>query len=255
MVIVTGTNRGIGKAIVEKLAVESDFNVICMTSRNLAAAQEVRQAIQTEKTIVCFELDISQQASITTFTEFIANQFGNFSVLINNAGFLSRNQGQEVLEQSIQTNFYGTMNLTEALLPLAAEDAQIINVSSRGALQEDIEPATLNPSILSGSFVKEDLFAMASEHLAKDLGETGFNNYLVSKKLLNVYTRLLAKDLAHAGSSIKVNCVCPNWVRSEMGGPNAHFSTEEGAETPVFLASNPPSVVGKFWGECKVIAW
>jgi NAD(P)-dependent dehydrogenase (short-subunit alcohol dehydrogenase family) len=59
----------------------------------------------------------------------------------------------------------------------------------------------------------------------------------VSKAALNMLTYQLAKELD--GSGILVNACCPGWVRTRMGGAEAELSVEEGADTPVWLATLP----------------
>jgi NAD(P)-dependent dehydrogenase (short-subunit alcohol dehydrogenase family) len=78
--------------------------------------------------------------------------------------------------------------------------------------------------------------------------------YRVSKTGLNALTRMLASELA--GENILINSVCPGWVRTDMGGPGARRSVEEGADTPVWLATLPdggPS--GGFFRDRAPIPW
>jgi NAD(P)-dependent dehydrogenase (short-subunit alcohol dehydrogenase family) len=76
----------------------------------------------------------------------------------------------------------------------------------------------------------------------------------VSKTLLNAITRHLAYELS--GTRISVNAACPGWVRTDMGGKSAPGSVENGAETPVWLASEAPyNLTGKFFRDKHEIEW
>ena len=82
----------------------------------------------------------------------------------------------------------------------------------------------------------------------------GWPAYRLSKTALNAVTRILATELA--ARNIKVNSVCPGWVRTDMGGANAERSVEEGAETIAWLAQLPadgPS--GEFFRNKQSIPW
>ena len=82
----------------------------------------------------------------------------------------------------------------------------------------------------------------------------GFPAYRMSKAALNALTRIAAAELA--GSGIKVNAVCPGWVRTDMGGANADRSVAEGAETPVWLATLPDDgPTGGFFRDKAEVAW
>lgn len=77
--------------------------------------------------------------------------------------------------------------------------------------------------------------------------------YRFSKSALNALTIMLANELA---GKIKVNAVCPGWVRTDMGGSNAPRSIEEGADTPVWLATTLDTIpTGKFFRNRKIIDW
>jgi NAD(P)-dependent dehydrogenase (short-subunit alcohol dehydrogenase family) len=78
--------------------------------------------------------------------------------------------------------------------------------------------------------------------------------YRLSKTGLNALTRILTAELA--GENILVNSCCPGWVRSDMGGPSARRSVEEGADTPVWLATLPDDGPrGGFFRDRKAIPW
>ena len=78
--------------------------------------------------------------------------------------------------------------------------------------------------------------------------------YRLSKAGLNALTRTLAAD--EAGSGLLVNSVCPGWVRTDMGGPAASRSVEEGADTPIWLATMPDGgPTGGFFRDREPIPW
>jgi len=78
--------------------------------------------------------------------------------------------------------------------------------------------------------------------------------YRISKTALNAVTAILAGELG--GSNILVNSMCPGWVRTDMGGPDATRSVEKGAETAVWLAQLPDGgPIGRFFRDKKQIAW
>lgn len=83
-------------------------------------------------------------------------------------------------------------------------------------------------------------------------GRTGA--YRISKTARNAVTKIIADELR--GTPIKVNAVCPGWVSTDMGGPTAPVSIEEGADTIVWLATldqNGPT--GEFFRNRQPIAW
>ncbi|HEY6728706.1 MAG TPA: SDR family NAD(P)-dependent oxidoreductase, partial [Polyangiaceae bacterium] len=78
--------------------------------------------------------------------------------------------------------------------------------------------------------------------------------YRLSKTALNAFTRVLSQELA--GTQIKVNAVCPGWVRTDLGGPNASLSVEEGVRGIVWAATLPADgPTGGFFRHGKAIPW
>jgi NAD(P)-dependent dehydrogenase (short-subunit alcohol dehydrogenase family) len=124
----------------------------------------------------------------------------------------------------LQTNTFGPLEVTQAFLPYLrqAADARVINVSSGYGQLEGLSPDV--PS------------------------------YCLSKLALNGLTIMLAEAL-QAGH-IAVNSMCPGWVRTDMGGPNATRSVAEGADTAVWLADEAPrDLTGKFFRDRREIPW
>lgn len=228
--VVTGANRGIGLEIVRQLA-KLGWRVV-LTSRNAdkgrqAAAQLGEQGLSVD----AVELDVTDRSSCEAARQWLAQHVGHIDALVNNAGILIDPKGVsvldlplEVLRHSLETNLIGAFNVTQALAPLlrAGRCARVVNLSTGLAQLTDMQAGT--PA------------------------------YRMSKTALNALTRILAAELAPHG--IKVNAMCPGWVRTEMGGPGAVRSVEQGADTAVWLATLPEDgPTGGFFRDRQPIPW
>ena len=87
----------------------------------------------------------------------------------------------------------------------------------------------------------------------------GLAPYRISKAGVNALVRNLAHETNHGTRGLLVDAVCPNHTRTDMGGPDAPLSVEEGADTAIWLATRDfdPSVdqTGFMWEEREVIPW
>ena len=126
------------------------------------------------------------------------------------------------MRAGFETNTLGALAMSQTFIPMMRGQGRVVNISSgMGQLSE-----------MNGCCP----------------------GYRLSKTALNAVTRILADELMETG--IKINSVCPGWVRTDMGGPNANRSLEEGVETIIWLATLPddgPS--GGFFRDKQEIAW
>lgn len=228
--VVTGANKGIGFEISRQLG-RKGFHVI-MTGRNEALLKAAAEKLSKEKLDVRTEtLDVSSPESILKFKAFIEKEYGAIDVLINNAAiFVDRDPGASVLtadveniQKTLETNVYGPLLLSQSLaLNLAKKKGRIINLSSGMGQLKDMQ------------------------------GD--YPAYRISKTALNALTRMLASELAK--SNVAVFSMCPGWVKTDMGGPNAERTPEQGADTAVWLATEAPfSLTGGFYRDRKSIPW
>lgn len=178
---------------------------------------------------VPIELDVTDPASVAVAGARVDADPGRLDVLVNNAGvYGDPDRAAEydlgLAHEVLEVNTFGPWRLIQAFLPLLRESPspRIVNVSSgAGQLAE-----------MSG----------------------GYAAYRLSKAALNALTRTLAAD--EAGSAIRVNAVCPGWVRTDMGGPGAPRSVAEGADTAVWLATrSDDGPTGGFFRDRKPIPW
>ena len=155
--------------------------------------------------------------------------FGRLDVLINNAGIFSKKDGPgltvklQSVRSTLETNTLAPLRLAQALAPLLKRSraGRIINVSSGMGALADMEG--------------------------------GYAAYRMSKTALNAVTRILAAELR---GTVAVNSVCPGWVKTDMGGPNAERDVAQGADGAVWLALDAPqNLTGQFIRDRQVIAW
>ena len=224
--LVSGANRGIGREVARQL-VEQGYKVV-VGSRDLAKGEKT--AAELGDGAVATQLDVTDDASVREAVSFAEREFGRLDVLVNNAGITDgwRRTAAEAdfhqVTEILDTNLFGAWRLAKAALPLMRRNGygRIVNVSSgMGQLS--------------------------------DMGGHS-PGYRVSKTGLNALTRILTAELAD--ENILVNSVCPGWVRTDMGGQNARRSVEEGADTPVWLATLPDGgPTGGFFRDRKPIPW
>jgi NAD(P)-dependent dehydrogenase (short-subunit alcohol dehydrogenase family) len=227
--VVTGGNKGIGFEICRQLA-RQDVDVI-LTARDETKGKKACEDLRKEGGSVRFHpLDVDDPASIRRFRDFVEEEFGRLDILVNNAGInidaerTASDVDIETVSRTVSTNVYGPMLMCQAMLPLMKRHnyGRIVNVSSTmGSLTE-----------------------MAG----------GYPAYRISKTALNAVTRVLAFEAM--GANIRVNSMCPGWVRTDMGGPEAERSVEEGADTAVWLSTLPDGgPTGGFFRDRKKIPW
>jgi NAD(P)-dependent dehydrogenase (short-subunit alcohol dehydrogenase family) len=217
--LVSGASRGIGAEIVRQLAADHGFLVF-------AGARHPEEVAEQEG-VEPIRLDVTDQSTIDAARERIETDPDRLDVLVNNAGITgpwADRAAEEDLDQAhavLETNLFGAWRLTQAMLPLlrGSDDARIVNVSSGAGQLNDMNG--------------------------------GYPSYRISKSGLNALTRILANE----ESGIRANSVCPGWVRTDMGGRGAPRSVEEGADTAVWLATDPDVGSGGFFRNRQPIPW
>jgi len=256
--IVTGANRGLGLETARALA--SRGYRVWLTGRDATLAQKAAGELKAHNLDVqAAQLDVADGASIRAFAERMASE-PTIAALVNNAGASFSGFDAQVAARTLDCNYRGAVRLTDALWPRLTPSATIVMVSSgMGQLENFSVP--LQKRLLSPDLSRAEIEQVADEFVnAVALGThaaAGFpsNAYSVSKALLNAFARVLARELA--GSSRRVNAVCPGWVKTRMGGSSAPRSIAQGASGIVWAAtlSGKEAPNGGFFRDTKSIPW
>jgi 3-oxoacyl-[acyl-carrier protein] reductase len=184
--LVTGGGRGIGRAIVERLAGDG-VDVVFFYRGNAEAAREVVSAVTTAGgKAEAMQVDIADAAAVAAAVEQVIAGRGRIDVLVNNAGIVRDNLlallSDEDIRTVLDTNIGGVFNVTRAVVPhmISKRSGRIVNLSS----------------------------------VAGEKGGRGQSNYAASKGAINAFTRAMAVELA--SRKITVNCVAPGVIETEM---------------------------------------
>lgn len=233
--LVTGGNKGIGKEIVSQLA--SAGHTVYLGARNLEAGEKAATELKALGDIRLVQIDLTEAYSQAAAAERIKADSGYLDGLINNAGIITdfgmaSMVAVEDLRKTYETNVFGTIAVTQQMLPLlrAGQHKAIVNLSTGlGSLTQHGDP----------SWPFHGTAPMA---------------YNSSKAALNMFTVLLAKELHAEG--FRVNSVSPGWIATDLGGMDAPGTVAEGATIAVkTVLEGSDGATGLFLTSGGVIPW
>lgn len=227
--LVTGANRGLGLETTRQLLAKG--MTVVMAGRDAVALERARYTVEGAHTrAVVVPMNVTDPTSIAAAARFVTDRVGAVDVLVNNAAVLLA-ENEEILaippsgyRDTFETNVFGVIDVCRTFVPEMARRryGRVVNVSS-GA----------------GQLMTMSTYAPA---------------YSMSKAALNAFTRILASTYRDGG--VLVNAADPGWVRTDMGGPSAPRSPQEGADTIVWLATLPDDgPTGGFFRDRRAIEW
>lgn len=270
--VVTGGNKGIGFYIVKLLLQSGTQDVVYLTARDetrgLSAVAELKKlGLQPS----FHQLDIDSQESIDRLASYLKDKYGGLDVLVNNAAIAYKQASTapfaEQAEVTNETNFFGTLNVCHALVPLVRDGGRVVHVGSRGGhmayknmsagLQDQFDAADLTEAQLSGLIRCFIAATKAGDHQAKGWPNSAYG---VSKAGVTALCRIQQRDYdaAHPGNDVIFSVCCPGYCATDMSSHKGPRPAEEGADVAFFLATLPPKAQvakGTFWGERTVIPW
>jgi NAD(P)-dependent dehydrogenase (short-subunit alcohol dehydrogenase family) len=246
VVIVTGSNSGIGKATAKALI--GMGATVVMAVRNQEKGERAREEIVAEtgnKSVSVMVCDVASKNSIKRFAEAFKEEYDRLDALINNAGavFAKRQLSADGIESSMAVNYLGPFLLARELFPLleASAPSRIVNVSSG----------------LSGTA------EIDFDDLQREKGYKGMKAYAGSKLMLTTHTLELARRLE--GTGVTANVVEPGFVATNLGKNSGSLlnsvmftlvrpmqtTPEKAAENTVYAATSPEleGVTGKIFAK------
>lgn len=265
--VVTGSNKGIGFAIVEGLCKRFD-GVIYLTSRDedkgKAAAAKLKKRDSDNPHF--HQLDVSDKESVIRFRDFIKQKHGGIDILINNAGVVAPlNNNYENCKNVIDINYGGILNAQEYLFPLLRDNARVLNISSNCGHLSNLRNMDWIKRLSKKDLSKTDIDDFVNWFLESvkkgtfkrsDFADGGtIPSYRVSKVALSALTMVQQKELEPRG--ISVNSIHPGLVSTDMTMHIGFLTPDEAAETPVDLVLDaPPSLKGKYiWYNGEIVDW
>jgi NAD(P)-dependent dehydrogenase (short-subunit alcohol dehydrogenase family) len=215
--VVTGASRGLGLGTAQALAQEG-FHVFLLGRNFEKIAAKAKELKATPVELDLLKVDSVEKAA-KQLTELCPD---GIDVLVNNAGVLLDREGWDYqsLQNTVTTNALAPMYFTKLLYPLLAKrKAHVVNVSSgMGQLSE--------------------------------MG-AGYAAYRISKTAMNAFTKNFAQEWRSAG--IKINSVCPGWVKTDMGGAGADRELSVGVASILFATRTEET--GGFFRDGQRLDW
>uniref|UniRef100_A0A8C6UB30 Carbonyl reductase n=1 Tax=Neogobius melanostomus TaxID=47308 RepID=A0A8C6UB30_9GOBI len=241
--VVTGSNKGIGLAIVRALCKQFEGDVY-LTARDLGRGEEAVKILTSEGLKPKFQqLDITDVSSITSAAAFFRETYGGVDILVNNAGIAFKRKSETLHPQTLLL-----------IMDPVKDNGRVVNVSSfMGSLALNLCSEEFQQRFRSEDITEDELVGLMERFVEKT--KTGEHKkdgwpelvYGVSKTGLTTLSMILARRLSKerphdnvANAPFAPLGAGPGWVRTDMAGDKAPKSPDEGAVIPVYLALLPP---------------
>ena len=270
-VLVTGANKGVGRATVAAILAARDDICVLLGARDLERGRAARALLldrnpSWEARLEVLRIDVSDDADVATAAETVATRFGTQPAplygIINNAGI---GLGDGEMRAVVNVNTYGPERVCEAFLPLLDPVVgRIVNVSSASGPNFVARCSKARQRQLTSPAVTwEEIESLIQECMslaagAGDFAAAGFGDgspYGLSKACLNAYTI----SLARAHSSLTINACTPGFIETDLTRPHAEAqgvrpaslgmkAPEAGTRAALHLIVGEPGGSGWYFG-------
>ena len=231
LAVVTGGSRGLGFETAKALKAKG-FQVV-LVAKDPTRLQQAAGELQCEYRAVDLE---NLAASESTFKE-ILTTYGSPEILMLAHGVMSEKMSKTLKTTSQEWRRVMAINL----------DSVFVAVNILGAAMSEAR---------KGRII---IFSACLGRMSGPGNTGGLAPYRISKAGVNALVRNLAHETGHGSRGLLVDAICPNHTRTDMGGPDAPLSVEEGADTAIWLATRAfdPAVdkTGFLWEERQIVEW
>ena len=226
--IVTGSNKGIGYEIAKSL-LHSGCNVILACRNPLLGSQAAFSIERNGGECEYMHLDVASPSSIDSFVDEVTKRFNHVDVLVNNAGIAFKRDDltpfKEQMKPTLDTNFYGTITLTEKLTPLLLKSLtmpRVVNVASSAGHLSKLKGSypAMAERFSSPTLTTKELLSLMKEYEDDVMDGTSeakgwpAHHYGMSKLGLIAYTKVMAREYE---GRINVSACCPGYCNTVSG--------------------------------------
>nr|XP_021191336.2 carbonyl reductase [NADPH] 1 [Helicoverpa armigera] len=266
--VVTGSNKGIGFAIVKGL-LQRFQGVVYLTSRDEGRGKDaVAKLNELGLHPQYHQLDVTDRLSITRFRDHIKQKHGGIDILVNNAAVANSTalyNSYEECKTIVDINYFSILTIQELLFPLVRDNGRILNISSDCGHLSNVRNKYWIDRLSKKDLTLEDINEFVNWFLDgvknntfnyDDIADDGkIAAYRVAKVALSANTRLQQKALE--GRNISVNSMHPGLVQTDMTRGVGFYSADQAAETPLYLVLEAPATLkGEYiWYDRRVLDW
>ena len=243
LALVTGGSRGLGFETAKALRKQGfDLILIAKDSARLSQAKANLLADGSPQSVDAYSIDFENPEATAQALEAIAVTHPGITHLIIAHGVMSEKMSKTIKTTDAEWRRVMTINLDSVF--------QIVN--------------RLAPAIVEARHGRIVIFSACLGRMSGPGNAGGLAPYRISKAGVNALVRNLAHETGLGARGVLVDAMCPNHSRTDMGGPDAPRSAEEGAETAIWLATREfdknsddfqKNTTGVLWEDHQVVPW
>jgi len=246
LAFVTGASRGLGREVARALK-SAGHEVIGISKDSQRAATASNDLGFPFETV-----DFEDIGATRTLAQSLLEKYGTPQILVLAHGVMS-----DKMAKTLRTNdqeWARVMNIN-LMRTNDQEWARVMNINLNSVFTLVNAIGAPMAEARNGRII---IFSACLGRMSGPGNAGGLAPYRISKAGVNAMVRNLAHETGHGSRGLLVDAICPNHSRTDMGGPDAPRSAEEGAATAIWLATrefNPGDKTGLFWEDQEVIEW